>query len=79
MSDRREPATEPPSWSTSVRDVLTVAGLVVAAVLGAAVLTSVLPIEGQQVIFHAPVVIAVLLGVTAWVLWRVATRRPPEN
>jgi len=60
------------------RDVVIVGGIAVAAVLGAAVLTSVLPEEIQRFLFHEPVTIAVLIVGTAFVLWRVATRRPPE-
>lgn len=60
------------------RDVVVVAGIAVAGVLGAAVLTSVLPEEVQRFLFHEPVTIAVLIVGTALVLWRIATRRPPE-
>lgn len=60
------------------RDVLIVAGVAVAAVLGAAILTAVLPTELQRVIFHTPLLIAVLVVGTGFVLWRIATRRPPE-
>jgi hypothetical protein len=68
------PGSVPP-WRSAIRDVLIVAVLVVGLVLGAAVLTSLLPAQGQQVVFHAPLVIAVLLAVTGWVLWRAAGRR----
>ena len=71
-----EPAA-PPSWQSSIRDVLVVAALVVGAVLGAAFLTSVLPDQIQRVVFHTPLTIAILVVVTAWVLWRIAGRRPP--
>jgi FtsH-binding integral membrane protein len=59
------------------REVLLVAALAVAAVLGAAFLTAVLPTDAQRVIFHTPLLIAVLLVGTGFVLWRIATRRPP--
>ena len=59
------------------RDVVIVGAIAVAAVLGAAVLTSVLPEGIQRFLFHEPVTIAVLVVGTAFVLWRVATRRPP--
>ncbi len=62
-----------------LRDVLLVAGIAVAAVLGAAVVTSLLPVAAQRVIFHAPVAIIVLIAGTALILWRVAARRPPEG
>jgi high-affinity Fe2+/Pb2+ permease len=61
------------------RDVVVVGGIAVAAVLGAAVLTSVLPEGIQRFLFHEPVTIAVLIVGTAFVLWRVATRRPPAE
>jgi hypothetical protein len=53
-----------------------VAGAVVAVVLGAAALTSLLPTEVQAVIFHGPVLIAVLIAGTAWLLWRISRGRP---
>jgi FtsH-binding integral membrane protein len=60
------------------RQVLVVAGVAVGVVLGAAILTSALPTDAQRVIFHTPLLIAVLVVGTALVLWRLATRRPPE-
>ena len=64
--------------SAGWREVLVVATVAVTAVLGAAILTSVLPTEAQRFIFHTPVLIAVLILGTALVLWRIAARRPPE-
>ena len=61
------------------RDVVIVGAIAVAAVLGAAVLTSLLPEGIQRFLFHEPVTIAVLVVGTAFVLWRVATRRPPAE
>jgi hypothetical protein len=69
----------PPPWTAAIRDVAVAAALVVAVVLGAAILTSILPVEGQRLVFHTPVTIAVLIGVTGWVLWRVARRQPPRG
>jgi high-affinity Fe2+/Pb2+ permease len=60
------------------RDVVIVAAVAVGAVLGAAILTSLLPEGVQRFLFHEPLTIAVLVAGTALVLWRVATRRPPE-
>lgn len=60
------------------REVLIVAGVAVALVLGAAILTSVLPTDAQRVIFHTPLLIVLLVVGTGLVLWRIATRRPPE-
>ena len=58
------------------REVIIVAAVAVAVVLGAAVLTSVLPTNVQEVVFHTPLAIVVLVVGTAWLLWRIA-RRPP--
>ena len=55
---------------------MVVAAAVVLVVLGAAALTSVLPTEVQRLIFHGPVLIAVLIGGTAWLLWRISRGRP---
>ena len=60
------------------REVLIVAAVAVGVVLGAAILTSVLPVEAQRAIFHTPLLIAVLILGTGFVLWRIAARRPPE-
>ena len=53
-----------------------VAGFAVAVVLGAAIVTSILPTDAQEVVFHTPLAIIVLIVGTAWLLWRIA-RRPP--
>ena len=60
------------------REVLVVAAVAVALVLGAAILTSVLPTDAQRFIFHTPLLIAVLIIGTGLVLWRIAARRPPD-
>jgi len=62
-----------------LRQVVLVAAIAVAVVLGAAFLTSLLPQGAQSFVFHAPVTIAVLIAGTAFVLWRVATHRPPGD
>jgi hypothetical protein len=54
-----------------LREVLLVAAAVVAIVLAAAAVTALLPGEGQGIVFHTPLLIAVLLGGTAFVLWRI--------
>ena len=64
--------------SVGWRQVLLVAAAAVGAVLGAAILTAVLPIDAQRVIFHTPLLIGVLILGTGLVLWRLAVRRPPE-
>ena len=61
-----------PGW----REVLIVAGAAVAVVLGAAILTSVLPTGFQEVVFHTPLTIIVLIVGTGWLLWRIS-RHPP--
>ena len=63
-----------PGW----REVIIVAAVAVAVVMGAAVLTSVLPTDLQEIVFHTPLAIAVLIVGTAWLLWRIA-RRPPGS
>jgi FtsH-binding integral membrane protein len=60
------------------REVLIVAAVAVGVVLGAAFLTAVLPADAQRLIFHTPLLIAVLIVGTGLVLWRLAARRPPE-
>jgi len=52
-----------------------VAALVVAVVLGAAIVTSFLPTSIQEIVFHTPLAIVVLIVGTGWLLWRIA-RRP---
>ena len=64
--------------SAGWREVLLVAAVAVGVVLGAAILTAVLPTEAQRVIFHTPLLIGVLIVGTGFVLWRIAARRPPE-
>jgi hypothetical protein len=64
--------------SAGWREVLIVAAVAVGAVLGAAILTAVLPTEAQRWIFHTPLLIGVLVVGTGFVLWRVAAHRPPE-
>jgi hypothetical protein len=57
-----------PGW----REVLLVAGAVVALVLGAAILTSLLPTDLQGLVFHSPLLIVILIVGTGWLLWRIA-------
>jgi FtsH-binding integral membrane protein len=60
------------------REVLIVAAVAVAVVLGAAILTSVLPTDAQRIVFHTPLLIGVLIVGTVLILWRIAVRRPPQ-
>ena len=62
MPDVRQPG---------IRDVLVVAALAVAVVLLAAGITALLPREGQAFVFQTPLLIAVLILGTAFVLWRI--------
>lgn len=61
-----------------LRQVVLVAAAAVAVVLGAAVVTGILPESVQRIVFHAPLTIIVLIVGTSLVLWGVATHRPPE-
>ena len=56
------------------REVLIVAACVVAVVLGLAMLTSVLPTQLQEVVFHTPLLIIILVVGTGGWLWRVSRR-----
>ena len=64
-----------PGW----RQVALVVLGVVAVVVGAAVVTGFLPAPIQDAIFRGPVLIAVLILGTAWVLWRIAQGRPSDD
>ncbi len=59
-----------PGW----REVLAVAAIVVVGVLGLAVLTSLLPVAMQDVVFRTPLAIAVLLVGTLGLLARLARK-----
>jgi uncharacterized membrane protein len=59
--------------------VILVAIAVVAVVLGAAALTGLMPTPIQQAIFHGPILIAVLIIGTAWLLWRISRGRPLDD
>jgi uncharacterized membrane-anchored protein len=61
-----------PGWP----QVVLVGAIVVAVVLGAAVATSLLPTSAQEIVFHTPLAILVLIVGTAWLLWRIARRGP---
>lgn len=59
-----------------LREVVLVAVAVVGVVLGAALLTGLLPGEIQRLVYETPIAIAVLLVGTGWLLWRIARRTP---
>ena len=61
-----------------LREVMLLAAGVVAIVLVAAGLTALLPTEGQGVVFHTPLLILVLGGGTALVLWRILRSSGPD-
>ena len=63
-----------PGW----REVLRLAVAAVAIVLGLSIVTSLLPTDAQEIVFHTPLAIIVLLVGTGWLLWRIG-RRPPER
>ena len=69
------PIGRQPGW----REVALVAAAVVAVVLGAAVLTSLLPTSVQEIVFHTPLAIVVLIVGTGWLLWRISRRRPDDR
>lgn len=66
------PVGRQPGWS----DVALVAAAVVVVVMGAAILTSLLPATLQEIVFHTPLAIVVLIVGTGWLLWRISRRRP---
>ena len=61
------------------REVLGAAAVSLVVVLGAAVATSLLPPEGQAIVFRTPLLIVVLLVGTAVALWRISRPRPPDG
>jgi FtsH-binding integral membrane protein len=66
-----------PSRQAGVRQVLLVGSAVVVVVLAAAGLTAVLPRDAQAIVFHTPLLVAVLVAGTAIVLWRIL--RAPDT
>jgi cytochrome b subunit of formate dehydrogenase len=66
MTEARQPG---------IRAVLLVAVAAVVTVMAAAGLTALLPAAGQDLVFHTPLLILVLIAGTGVVLWRIL-RRP---
>ena len=60
------------------REVLVVAAIAVAVVLAIDVVTTIVP-GLQAVVTRTPVVVIGLVAGTTWLLWRLSTRRPPED
>ena len=74
MADRDRAGADEPAPGVrqpGIRDVLLVAIAVIGVVLVAAAATALLPRDAQGLVFHTPLLIAVLLGGTAIVLWRI--------
>lgn len=63
-----------PRWRDEVRDVGLLAVLVVGGVFAVAALATFVP-PVHDLFNRLPIAIVVLIGGTAWVLWRI-TRRP---
>jgi FtsH-binding integral membrane protein len=68
----------PAGHQPGYREIALVGLAVVVVVLGLAALTSVLPTSLQEVVFHTPLAIVVLIVGTGWLLWRISRRRPEE-
>jgi FtsH-binding integral membrane protein len=66
VAETPAPVTQP-----GARQVLLLGAGLVALVLAAAVLTALLPTDVQALVFHTPLLIAVLVVGTALVLWRI--------
>jgi len=64
-------ADTPGTRSPGLREALLVGGLTVLVVLGAAVLTFLLPAGVGDIVFKTPLLILVLIVGTAVVLWRI--------
>jgi hypothetical protein len=68
---RGDPAT-PPRRSPGLREALLIGELVVVGVLLAGVVTYLLPGDARDIVLRTPLLILVLLGGTAAVLWRIS-------
>ena len=64
-----------PGWA----EVVVVAAAVVVVVLIAAAVTGFLPAPLRDAVFNGPVIIAVLIVGTAWLLWRISRGRPVDG
>ncbi len=67
------------SRQPGVREVALVVLAVVAVVIAAAAITGVLPTPLREAILDGPVLIAVLILGTAWLLWRISRGRPVDG
>lgn len=68
---REAPGSRTPGW----REAITVGAIVVAAVLGLAVLTSAMPVGLQDVVFRTPLAIVVLVIGTVGLMAAIARGR----
>jgi UDP-N-acetylglucosamine:LPS N-acetylglucosamine transferase len=78
----RRPGSEPraadeASWRDEIREVGLLAVLVVGGVLGVAALATFVP-PVHDLFDRLPIAIIVLIGGTAWVLWRITRRTDPQ-
>jgi hypothetical protein len=62
-----------------LREALVVGGLVVVIVLLAGVVTYLLPGDARDVVLRTPLLIVVLIGGTAAVLWRISRPGRPDR
>jgi uncharacterized membrane-anchored protein len=76
--DPRQDPSDGPARTPGWREVLTVGAVVVAIVLGLAVLTSLLPTSLQDVVFRTPLAIFVLVVGTVGLLVWIARRPAPR-
>jgi hypothetical protein len=65
----------PTDRQVGLREVILLGLGAVAVVLGAAVVTALLPPDVQALVFRTPLIIAVLIGGTALALWYVVRAR----
>ena len=70
MPDVRQPG---------LREVMLLAAAVVVTVLVAAGVTALLPGDAQGIVFRTPLLIVVLIGGTALVLWRILRSSGPDG
>lgn len=68
-----------PARQPGVGQVALVVLAVIAVVIGAALVTDVLPAPLRSAVFDGPVLIVVLIVGTAWLLWRISRGRPADG
>jgi hypothetical protein len=68
--------TPPGTRAPGLREALLIGAVTVLVVLGAAVLTFLLPADARDVVFRTPLLILVLIVGTALVLWRITRPGP---